>query len=443
MDVHIDPDVLWCVLCRCQSWGHSRELCPGGYEIKPAQHVLLTTAALLHIKLSKLSAAGSKTVCRCKPMTTSVLVLHLLLLFGTAGYCRKCHMAGHTTDTCGMQHCSMCGANSHDSSRCPLQNVRNTLSTTSEDHPMPWDVQAALHQKQQQRQQQWPPGAVTVASLEMASMQTMEYTHWQASSIGQYGDQHSGYCEEGTWGGAGQATDYGCFGGGGWSEDPQLVYQQNAASDQCLQAAAAHTAQQGPPVRRGTGALSQNNAVVAAAQGTAMGQAAAAEHGGMSDGEDTGVPVDFDVGASDDIQYRFAAMSKAGRYGRAGAAQAAAWSTNSSKAPAATSAALSMAGGAAAAALQPGSAAWTAAMKQLLMGPSVTDVKWRAILPPPSGDRVGPFTAAEMVGWLTGGRAPRGVAGTEARRVEADPTALLVCAIEARSYNPQRLPGEH
>jgi hypothetical protein len=279
---------------------------------------------------------------------------------------------------------------------------------------MPLHAQAALR-KQQQR----PPGAVTVASRGMTD---------------QCGDQHNGHFEEETWGGGGQATDCGWLGSGGWPGDPQQVYpinlRQQPAADQCLPAAGAHV---GPPVRRGTGALSCGKA--AATKRTAVAQAA----GGMSDGDDTGAPVD--VWGSDDTQCGLAAMSKASKRGSTGAAQAAALDSNSTAA-AATSAAHSMAGGTAAAAVQPDSAAWAAALQQLLTGPSVTDVKWRAILPPPSGDRVGPFTAAEMVGWLTGGKPPKGVAGAEARRVNADLGALLVCAIESKSYNPQRLPGE-
>jgi hypothetical protein len=47
-----------------------------------------------------------------------------------------------------------------------------------------------------------------------------------------------------------------------------------------------------------------------------------------------------------------------------------------------------------------------------------------------------------MVGWLTGGQPPKGVKGAEARRVSVDLVMLLVCAIDSKSYNPQRLPGE-
>jgi hypothetical protein len=71
---------------------------------------------------------------------------------------------------------------------------------------------------------------------------------------------------------------------------------------------------------------------------------------------------------------------------------------------------------------------------------SRSDVRWRALLP--SGDRVGPFSPAEMVGWLAkGGPPPRGVPGADAARVKQDPGMLLLCGILAADYNTQKLPG--
>lgn len=118
--------------------------------------------------------------------------------------------------------------------------------------------------------------------------------------------------------------------------------------------------------------------------------------------------------------------------GQEGSAQAA----TDSKTPPAVTAADANAGPV------PCSAAWTAAPRELLSRSS-GDVKWRAICPPPSGDRVGPFGSADIivVGWLMQGRAPKGVPAAEARRVAADPGSLQLCTIEAKSYNAQRLPG--
>lgn len=98
-------------------------------------------------------------------------------------------------------------------------------------------------------------------------------------------------------------------------------------------------------------------------------------------------------------------------------------------------------GTAAAAGCEPGSAAWSSALKQLLSSGGAS-YKWRAILPPPSGDRVGPYTSAELNGWLLQGLVPKGVGKEDARQVAAEPGSLLLCGIMATDYNAQRLPGE-
>jgi hypothetical protein len=90
-----------------------------------------------------------------------------------------------------------------------------------------------------------------------------------------------------------------------------------------------------------------------------------------------------------------------------------------------------------AATVAPGSLAWSSALQALL---STHDVKWRAILP--SGDRVGPFTADELRGWLLKGRAaPKGVGAADAKQALRDMGSLQLCGIAARDYNNQRLPG--
>jgi hypothetical protein len=91
----------------------------------------------------------------------------------------------------------------------------------------------------------------------------------------------------------------------------------------------------------------------------------------------------------------------------------------------------------AAAGPQPGSAEWASACNELF---SRSDVRWRALLP--TGDRVGPFSPAEMVGWLGMGRAVKGVSRADARAVAAAPGALQLCGIAASDYNAQKLPGE-
>lgn len=74
---------------------------------------------------------------------------------------------------------------------------------------------------------------------------------------------------------------------------------------------------------------------------------------------------------------------------------------------------------------------------QQLLGNS--SLKWRAILP--SGDRVGPFSSADMVGWLMQGKAPRGVSREDAGKVLTEPESLQLCGILANDYNAQKLPG--
>ena len=108
--------------------------------------------------------------------------------------------------------------------------------------------------------------------------------------------------------------------------------------------------------------------------------------------------------------------------------------TRHDAAGAASNALASQAGGAV------GPSGSTAALQQLL-GRSSPAVKWRAILP--DGDRVGPFSSAELLEWLAGGgRAPKGVGGDQARRVAADGGPLQLAGIVATDYSSQKLPGE-
>lgn len=98
----------------------------------------------------------------------------------------------------------------------------------------------------------------------------------------------------------------------------------------------------------------------------------------------------------------------------------------------------SSAGGGGRAAAAPGSKAWEQGLQQLL---GRGDVKWRAVMP--SGDRLGPFSQVELLGWLVGGgRAPKGVSREDARDAAADPGKLKICGIASKDYNMQKLPGE-
>lgn len=72
---------------------------------------------------------------------------------------------------------------------------------------------------------------------------------------------------------------------------------------------------------------------------------------------------------------------------------------------------------------------------------SAGNLKWRAILPD-SGDRVGPFSSADLTAWLVAGRPPNAVDREDAGAVAADPGALQLCGILASDYNAQKLPGE-
>uniref|UniRef100_A0A383V3E9 CCHC-type domain-containing protein n=1 Tax=Tetradesmus obliquus TaxID=3088 RepID=A0A383V3E9_TETOB len=98
---------------------------------------------------------------------------------------------------------------------------------------------------------------------------------------------------------------------------------------------------------------------------------------------------------------------------------------------------------AAAEGLTPGSAAWAAALQALLSrqgcAGKAADVKWRVIMP--DGDRLGPFSAADMQAWLLTGRAPKGLSKQQAAAVAEDPESLQLCGILASDYSAQRLPG--
>jgi hypothetical protein len=128
---------------------------------------------------------------------------------------------------------------------------------------------------------------------------------------------------------------------------------------------------------------------------------------------------------------------------KAAAAAAAALSKVSPLPPAAAAAAAAAAARAGSTGLgphlTPGSAAWSAALQQLLSGGA--EVKWRLILP--EGDRIGPVSSSELQRWLLkGGPAPTAVGSAGARQVQGDQGSLQLCGIAARDYNIQRLPGE-
>lgn len=93
--------------------------------------------------------------------------------------------------------------------------------------------------------------------------------------------------------------------------------------------------------------------------------------------------------------------------------------------------------------LTPGSAAWAAALQALLSrqgcSGKAADVKWRVIIP--DGDRLGPFSAADMQAWLLQGRVPKGLSKQQAAAVAEDPASLQLCGILASDYSAQRLPG--
>ncbi|KIY99906.1 hypothetical protein MNEG_8057 [Monoraphidium neglectum] len=94
---------------------------------------------------------------------------------------------------------------------------------------------------------------------------------------------------------------------------------------------------------------------------------------------------------------------------------------------------------------EPGSEEWVAIVGRLVGG---GDLKWRAILP--SGDRVGPFSVAQMTAWLLQGEPPKSMkapakGGGGSRHgsgdMRPDPDELLVCGLLSSDYNAQRLPG--
>jgi len=229
-------------------------------------------------------------------------------------------------------------------------------------------------------------------------------------------------------------------------------YDKPAAAGYGKPAAAAYTdsesasswleVQQVP--RRGTGALARGRRAIAAAP---VAPAAGEADSGEDEDDVMGVPVELDAGGSDDDDDygAFATSRRGSKRSKEVQPAPAAARAGYSRLPSAAAAAggpVKTGSSAGAPGLQPGDPAWAAALQQLLSCSS--DVKWRAILP--SGDRVGPFSASELAGWLGGGggrgRAPKGVGSAEARDVEADQGALQLCAISAKDYNPQKLPGE-
>lgn len=233
--------------------------------------------------------------------------------------------------------------------------------------------------------------------------------------------------------------------------------------DQCQPATHRTDAPAPQGTRRGTGMLAKVKradaapAVPSAPASYAAAAPTAAEYSTQSDVDDTGIPLNVDDAVdSDDSEYGygFSRVRKASKAVKA-AATSAATSTHSTfrscsskgkaaaaQLPAATgsSSSGSSSGSASAMLLQPGSPDWTAALKCLLSVSAKDALKWRAILP--SGDRVGPLSSGDMVGWLAGcGRAPKGVGGADARALEADQGVLMVCGIVGSDYSAHKLPG--
>jgi hypothetical protein len=191
-------------------------------------------------------------------------------------------------------------------------------------------------------------------------------------------------------------------------------------------------------VRRGTGALATGRAAAAAAG------AAAASEAVPTVGSRSGMQAYWGAGLSKDDSDAYGFVSKKASKN----SKAAAWDSSTPSGTAAANAASSSQRSSAAAdtaaaasGCEPGSAAWRSALKQLLLGGGAS-YKWRVILPPPSGDRVGPYTSAELNGWLLQGLVPKGVSREDARQVTAEPGSLQLCGILASDYNAQRLPGE-
>jgi hypothetical protein len=87
--------------------------------------------------------------------------------------------------------------------------------------------------------------------------------------------------------------------------------------------------------------------------------------------------------------------------------------------------------------LAPGSAAWDAALQKLLsrggFAGKEAGVMWRIIMP--DGDRLGPFSSADMQAWLLHGRPPRGVTKHQVGAVVDDPASLALCGILSCDYS--------
>lgn len=72
---------------------------------------------------------------------------------------------------------------------------------------------------------------------------------------------------------------------------------------------------------------------------------------------------------------------------------------------------------------------------EAVAGKGNVDLKWRAILA--SGDRVGPFTGAAVLNWVTRGDVPPGLSRGKA----GPPLEASLAGIISGEYNAQRLPG--
>jgi hypothetical protein len=223
--------------------------------------------------------------------------------------------------------------------------------------------------------------------------------------------------------------------------------------------AAAPAAPQGS--RRGTGMLAKvkrADAVPAVppAPPSCAAAAPAAQYSTQRDVDDTGIPLDVDDAVDSnesDYGYGFSRVRKAGKAVKAAAASAptnthSTFRGSSSSRGKAAAAQLSAATGSSSSGggtssgrmLQPGRPDWAAALKSLMSVSAKDALKWRAILP--SGDRVGPFSSGDMVGWLAGGgRAPKGVSGADVRALEADQGVMMVCGIVGSDYSAHKLPG--
>jgi len=399
----------------------------------------------------------------------------LLMLLYPAGYCRKCHTAGHTTEDCRAKRCTICHTKEHDTEDCPKQ--QSLSRGPSGQLPLPWDVPAALQELQEQQQQL--DEAQEAMPQEQADDQISGLPDDTASHLTWTGEVQPWDQQQELPGKPERSFDILAMSEQHTATDAESMHDQECAehppgspaADQASWGAGPNVGQAGT-----TGPVSTEAALSPRTQAQLQLQPRdesqellplklllpqhaadleAALPAGMLPQDWASFPtwheleqaMHWVVKGMTRTQPRKVYQAAKLRAQEASAAVLGPAQVQS-PAPARKAAAKEpadapgAAGSQAAAGPAPGSSAWKAALQQLLSCSS--DVKWRAILP--SGDRVGPFSASELAGWLGGGggrgRAPKGVGSAEAREVEADQGALQLCAISAKDYNPQKLPGE-